>query len=251
MVSTEQREGEQVSGKKPVLVICRTAAGQMYLGVLLNRIWYSPVLAKTAEEGVLLASQTPFSFILFDGDAPKIELQPAITLLRTDPSINNAPLVLFITNDNPEMIQSLLSQGVSAILTKPLDLAIVYGVLGRLSGQSRLTPRVPLKVPVEIAEGTPEKILTGIDISEGGLYLRTLTPLPDGTSLHIKFMLPHDPEAIELDAEVVRTLRLGVQLESEPGMGLRFLSMPPDTRLRIRNFVQFTLMGDLEWKSGI
>ncbi len=240
-----------MSEKKPALVICHTAAGQMYLGVLLNRIWYSPVLAKTAEEGVLLAGQTPFSFILFDGEASELELQPSITLLRTDPSVKNAPLVLFMTNDNPETIQSLLSQGVSAILTKPLDLAIVYGVLGRLSGQSRLAPRVPLKVPVEIAEGTPEKILAGIDISEGGLYLRTLTPVPDGTSLHIKFTLPHDPEAIELDAEVVRTLRLGIQLESEPGMGLRFLGMPDDTRLRIRNFVQFTLMGDLEWKSVI
>lgn len=114
-----------------------------------------------------------------------------------------------------------------------------------------MTPRVPLKIPVEIAEGTPEKILAGIDISEGGLYLRTLTPVPDGTSLHIKFTLPHDSESIELDAEVVRTLRLGIQLESEPGMGLRFLGMPEDTRLRIRNFVQFTLMGDLEWKSVI
>jgi len=52
----------------------------MYLPVVLNRIWYSPLPAKTAEEGVLLAGQTPFSFNLFDGDASKLELQPSITL---------------------------------------------------------------------------------------------------------------------------------------------------------------------------
>jgi len=40
--------------KKQVLIICHTAASQMYLGVLMNRIWFSPVLATTADEGSAL-----------------------------------------------------------------------------------------------------------------------------------------------------------------------------------------------------
>ncbi len=32
--------------EKKVLVICRSSMGQMYLVAVLNRIWYTPVLAK-------------------------------------------------------------------------------------------------------------------------------------------------------------------------------------------------------------
>jgi uncharacterized protein (TIGR02266 family) len=240
-----------MSEKKQVLIICRTAAGQMYLGVLLNRIWYSPVLAKTPEEGLHLAQSTRFSMILFDGDFAVTDLQPAITRLRTEPSVKDVPLVVFLTNDDPAMTESLLSLGCSAILTKPLDLAMVYGILARLSGQPRTTPRIPVKFRVEIEEGTPEKALTCINLSEGGLYLRTLEPLPGGSILHIKFTLPHDTEPVEVAAEVVRTLSLGAQLEAEPGMGLHFVDIPEDTLLRIRNFVQWEMIGDLEWKSDI
>ncbi len=240
-----------MSEKKHVLIVCYTAAGQMYLGVLLNRLWYSPVLAKTPEEGIRIARATNLSLILFDADIAQGELKTSISLLRTDPAVMKIPLVVFMTEANADTSQRLLSQGCTAILTKPLDLAIVHGVLGRLSGQPRSTFRVPIKMRVEIEEGIPEKYLICINISEGGLYLRTVDPHPHGTILHVKFTLPHDSEPIKLAAEVVRSLHLGTQLETEPGMGLRFLDISDNTLNRIRNFVQWEMMGDLEWKSNI
>jgi uncharacterized protein (TIGR02266 family) len=93
--------------------------------------------------------------------------------------------------------------------------------------------------------------LTCINLSEGGVYLRTLEPLPGGTVLHITFTLPHDTVPIKVAAEVVRSLGLGAQFEAEPGMGLHFIDIPEDTLLRIRNYVQWEMLGDLEWKSNI
>ena len=240
-----------MSEKKSVLIICHTPAGQMYLGVLLNRIWYAPVLARTAEEGVRLAQKTPFTLILFDGDVSALELRPAITLLRSDPSLKDLPLVVFMTNENAAANAALLSQGCSAVLTKPLDLAIVYGVLGRLSGQPRHTPRISVKFRVEIEEGTPEKELTCVNLSESGLYLRTLKLLPEGTVIHVKFTLPRDLDLVKVAAEVVRTAPLSAQIETEPGMGLRFVDIPEKDQIRIRNFVQWEMMGDLEWTPNI
>jgi uncharacterized protein (TIGR02266 family) len=240
-----------MSEKKPVLIICHSAAGQMYLGVFLNRIWYAPVLARTPEEGILLAQQTLFSLIILDGDVSEPELRSEITLLRTNHLLKDQPLLVFIASSNASMSESLLAQGCTAILTKPLDLSMVYGLLARLSGQPRTTPRIPVKIRVEIEEGSPEKVLTCVNLSEGGVYLRTLEPLPEGSFLHIKFKLPLDSEKINLAAEVVRTFPLGTQLEVEPGMGLRFIDISENTLLRIRNFVQWEMTGDLEWKSTI
>jgi hypothetical protein len=58
-------------------------------------------------------------------------------------------------------------------------------------------------------------------------------------------------ETLELEAEVVRTAPLGVQIEAEPGMGLRFRGIPEEVQKRIRNFVQWELIGDLEWEATI
>jgi uncharacterized protein (TIGR02266 family) len=224
-----------MSDKKQVLIICRSSAGQMYLGVLLSRIWFSCVLARTPDEGIRLARKSPFSLTLFDGEVLETDFQTAITMLRSDPVLKDRPLVVFMTNDDQAKIQALLSQGCSAVLTKPLDLALMYGVLSRLCGQPRTTPRIAVKMKVEIVEGISKKALTSVNLSEGGLYLRTLEPLPEGERLRIRFTLPHDAESIELLAEVVRTLSLGTQFDVEPGMGLRFIDIPRETLLRIRN----------------
>jgi uncharacterized protein (TIGR02266 family) len=242
-----------MSNKKQVLIICRSAAGQMYLGVLMNRIWFSPVLAATPDEGLRLARKDAFSIVLFDGDVQETELYAAITLLRSDSALKELPLIVFLTDDHSGMNQKLLARGCAAVLTKPLDLAIMYGVLARLSGQPRTTTRITVKmrVHVEIAEGTPEKVLASVNMSEGGIYLRTFQPLPEGTLVHIKFTLPLDTETMELPAKVVRTLPLGTQFECEPGMGLHFLDVPENTLLKIRNFIQWEVTGDLEWNSGI
>jgi uncharacterized protein (TIGR02266 family) len=242
-----------MSEKKQVLIICHTAAGQMYLGILMNRIWFSPVLATTPDEGIRLARKESFSLILFDGDVAEPVLYTAITLLRSDPKLKELPLVVFITDDNPGINQKLLDRGCSAVLTKPLDLAIMYGVMARLSGQPRTTPRITVKmrVHVEITEGTPEKVLASVNMSESGMYLRTLQPLQEGSLIHVKFTLPHDTETMELSAEVVRALPLGTQFECEPGMGLRFVDVPENALLKIRNFIQWEVTGDLEWNSNI
>lgn len=235
--------------KKQVLVICKTAAGQMYLGVLLNRIWYSPVLAKTAEEAIRLAQKTPFSLILLDGDIPEPELRASMTALKTEHALKGLPILAFMTAEATIGNEALIAQGCSAILTKPLDLALVYGVLGRLSGQPRSTPRVPVRMLVDIEEGIPDRTLPCVNISEGGLYLRTHQPLPEASVVHLKFTLPRDTNDLVLAAEVVRTAPLGLQIETEPGMGLRFVDLSDEEKNRLRNFVQWEMIGDLEWKA--
>ncbi len=240
-----------MSEKKNVLVICHTAVGQMFLGILLNRIWYTPFIVRTAEEGIHLAQKHAFTLILFDGDVPEKEMFAALSLLRTDESVRHLPVIAFIMNARSSYTASILSMGCLAVITKPIDLAVAYKELGRLSGQPRITPRISTRFRVEIAEGSPEKVMTCINLSEGGMYLRTHEPLPEKSVLRLKFYLPHSIEKIEMTGEVVRTYPLETQLENEPGMGLRFIDVPQHIQLQIRNYVQWELTGDLEWEATI
>ena len=240
-----------MSEKLNVLVICQTAAGQMYLGVLLKRIWYKSILAKTVEEGIHYAGENPFSLIVFDTDMPDRDRDQAISLLRSEPSVKDIPLVVFLTSEKGKSSESLLARGCSAVITKPLDMSLVYSILARLSGQERQVPRVPTRIRVEIEEKTPEKYLTCINISEGGMYLRTIDALPEKGTLRLKFILPRDTAEIQTTSEVIRTESLGTRIETEPGMALRFVDISEENRSRIRNFVQWELTGDLDWKATI
>jgi uncharacterized protein (TIGR02266 family) len=238
--------------KKKVLVICRSSVGQMYLGVVLNRIWYTPVLAKTVGEGLLLARENECTMVLFDADLPDDERIAAAAAMRAAPALAEIPRVALLTTGIYTLPESLLPEGWAAIVSKPIaDIAQLYDILRRLSEEPRMTPRVPARMRVEIEELVPQRYLTAVNISEGGIYLRTHAPLSENTLLHLSFTLPFDADSIQVAGTVVRAARLSAHLETEPGMGLRFIDLAEDTRSRIRNFVQWSLIGDLEWESAL
>lgn len=240
-----------MSEKKQVLALCRSAAGLMYLGVLLNRIWYKPILAKTVEEALGHARTGSFSLIVLDGDLPDEEQDGVIKALKAEPSFKQVPLIILVADNDPAISESLISRGCSAVLIKPLDISLFYGVLARLSGQPRQAHRIPVRMRVEIEETVPDKELTCINISEGGLYLRTHMPLQERTLLHLKFILPRDTEEITAICEVVRSVPLGAEFDTEPGMGLRFADLSEKAHQQIKNFVQWETAGDLEWEATI
>ncbi len=237
-----------MSSNKMVLVICHTATGRMYLGVLLKRIWYTPLLADTVEDGIRIADHNSFKLIIVDGDSAEQDLTKTLQLLKNQPSTKNIPLVLVMTSQNAEMHKDLLATGCAAILTKPMDLSLIYGVLGKLTDEQRSAPRINTKFLVAIKEETPAKELVCTNLSEGGMYLRTPNPLDEGTLIHVKFMLPHDTRVIDLDAEVVRLVPLADHLDVEPGMGLRFLDVPDSVTSLLKNFIQWEMIGDLSWE---
>lgn len=237
-------------GKK-VLVISRTAAGQAYLATILKRIGYTPILAKTAGEETDLAREHSPVLIIFDGFQPKPDMHFVLSALRDDATVKSLPLIVVTMDDTPEEKETLISLGCSAVLSKPIDLAQAYEVLGRLTEEQRQTFRIPVRLQVEIEQGTQERFLTCTNLSEGGMYLHTPEPFPENTALHLKFTLPLGNEEIKAVTEVVRTYPLGTTPDAEPGAGLRFVEISDSARQQIRNFVQWKMIGDLEWEPDV
>ena len=238
--------------KKKILVICQSAVGQMYFGVFLNRIGYMPVFSRTASESLWLARNNVIPLILFDGSLMSDrERSAAVSLLRSEQSEKLLPLVVILSTDNGKLSDSLMYEGCTAVISKPLDVSLVYGILGRLSGEPRQSLRIPVRMRVEIEEQIPDRFLTSVNISESGIYLRTHKTVPENMVLHIAFTLPHDFDKIEVLVEVVRKVPLGVQFDAEPGIGLRFIELSEYTKTKIKNFVKWTLTNDLEWELEI
>jgi uncharacterized protein (TIGR02266 family) len=76
------------------------------------------------------------------------------------------------------------------------------------------------------------------DLSEGGTFVKTYAPLPEGATTHVRFTLEEGP-VVEARATVVWR-RLAGSPTLSPGMGLRFDHMEDGHRATLRSFLEST-----------
>ncbi len=77
------------------------------------------------------------------------------------------------------------------------------------------------------------------NVSSGGLFVRTRKPLPKGTRFLLKLQLPEISEPLQIQCEVAWS-RTGEEgpAGGDPGMGLKFLEMPPEERKMLKAYVE-------------
>jgi uncharacterized protein (TIGR02266 family) len=95
----------------------------------------------------------------------------------------------------------------------------------------RASPRVPLGVPISYRVGTTIVGAVTLDVGRGGLAIRTMTPLPKGTAVHLKFRLPGIMMEVDAAARVAWSNRA-------TGMGVQFERVSANDQRAIDKFVE-------------
>jgi len=88
------------------------------------------------------------------------------------------------------------------------------------SHEARRSPRFPLRRRVWCEADHVTLYLQSLNISAGGLFLRTATPLPAGTRARVALRI--DDTEIVADVEIVWVAPPGAAV---PGMGLKLLEI--------------------------
>lgn len=94
----------------------------------------------------------------------------------------------------------------------------------------RGSPRVVLGIPVAYRYGNTIAAALTLNISKGGLGIRTMTPLAAGTKLKARFRLPGSKHDLEAEARVAWS-------SPQAGMGLQFERLTAEDQLAIDEFV--------------
>jgi uncharacterized protein (TIGR02266 family) len=94
----------------------------------------------------------------------------------------------------------------------------------------RGSPRVVLGIPVAYRFGNTIAAALTLNISKGGLGIRTMSPLASGTKLRARFRLPGSKRDIEAESRVAWSDRLS-------GMGLQFEKVSGEDQGAIDEFV--------------
>lgn len=91
-------------------------------------------------------------------------------------------------------------------------------------------PRVVLGIPLAYRFGNTIAAALTLNISKGGLGVRTMTPLARGSRIRARFRLPGSKVDIEAEARVVWS-------DKQAGMGLQFEKVGSDDQVAIDEFV--------------
>jgi uncharacterized protein (TIGR02266 family) len=94
----------------------------------------------------------------------------------------------------------------------------------------RVSPRVSLGVPISYRAGHIIAGAVTLDVGKGGLAVRTMTPLPPGTGVQIKFRLPGTGADLEAAGRVTWSDR-------KVGMGVQFEVIEPADQATVDAFV--------------
>ncbi len=106
------------------------------------------------------------------------------------------------------------------------------------SENRRKHPRVPLQLLVQYRFDTFEDFLAeySVDLSSGGMFVRTTTPREEGSFIYLQFALRDGLRLIEGLGKVVRVNPPG-DPDRVPGMGIEFVNLDPDSQALIDEII--------------
>jgi len=108
----------------------------------------------------------------------------------------------------------------------------------RPAAQTREHPRYEVSIPVDCS--TRDAFVSNhvCNISKGGLFLRSETPLPLDTEVSLILRLPGSEQCIRATGRVIWNydMKKGTT-RIVPGTGIRFLDLPPSDRATLESFL--------------
>ncbi|NOT28610.1 MAG: response regulator [Acidobacteria bacterium] len=176
----------------------------------------------------------PIDLVVLDLRLPQAQGVSIVRALRRIDGFQ-APIVVFSgTIANADEVRELGTLGVSGYINEYTAMQhIVPALASHLfpdAENRRLSPRVAMGVSVSYRVGNMIAAAVTLNVSTGGLAVRTTSPLDKGTALKVKFRLPGGKE-IDAECTVVWTDR-------RSGMGWRFTKIDATDQAALADFVR-------------
>ena len=166
----------------------------------------------------------------------RLPQSPGVELVRALRQLDErAPLLIFSgTIASADEVRQLASLGVAGYVN---EYSAVQNILPSLAPHlfpdnfnRRGSPRVVLGIPVAYRFGNTIAAALTLNLSKGGVAIRTMSPLDQHAKVRVRFRLPGSKMDVEADSRVAWSDR-------RVGMGVQFEQVDPATQLVIDNFV--------------
>ncbi len=107
--------------------------------------------------------------------------------------------------------------------------------------EKRINPRVSTTIEIIFKEPRSFCRAYMLNVSNGGLFIKTEEPLSLDSKVIIKLKLPEDKEEMEIMGRVVWTNPKGRKNSFPKGMGIQFFEISPEYTEKIEDFINIHL----------
>jgi two-component system chemotaxis response regulator CheY len=233
---------------RTILLVDSSASILLYIAMLLKRLDYKVVTARSAEEALRMMDEALPSIILTELSLPKMGGIQFLKHVKDTARFAAVPVVILTSENDPGMKDTCMRIGCAGYVAKPVEPDVLYRMLQSVSESvPRLNIRLRASLKVIVGDGSviggTERTEYATAISEGGLYIRTLYPQPRNALTPLRFFI-NDRE-ISARAVVLYSYALGEGPFEEPGMGVKFVEISDGDRALIRGFIKEQLTRDI------
>lgn len=162
---------------------------------------------------------------------------PGVDLVRSIRKLDDGKLPILIfsgTIANADEVRELAALGVAGYVN---EYSAVQHILPSLAPHlfpdnfnRRSSPRVVLGIPIQYRFGNTIAAALTLNLSHGGIAIRTTSPLESGTKLSVRFRVPGSKRDVDASGTVLWSDR-------RVGMGIQFESIDPVGQAAIDQFV--------------
>jgi uncharacterized protein (TIGR02266 family) len=180
------------------------------------------------------ADLTQIDLIVLDLRLPH---QPGIDLVRAIRKLDDGKLPLLIfsgTIASADEVRDLAALGVAGYVN---EYSAVQHILPSLAPHlfpdnfnRRSSPRVVLGIPIQYRYGNTIAAALTLNLSRGGIAIRSTSPLENGSKIKVRFRMPGSKRDIDAEGRVAWSDR-------RVGMGIQFEQVDPANQSIIDNFV--------------
>jgi CheY-like chemotaxis protein/Tfp pilus assembly protein PilZ len=231
---------------KHILIVDSSQSFTKYVEVVLMRLEYSSMTARSARDGLQILKGRVPDLIITEAVLPEMNGLEFCRRIKSRPRTRRIP-VLVVTvdsrfNERIEHGEDLFNE----FLTKPVSVRDLYDALQRQlpyhSGRKKL--RAPIAARVICKDGTHYRSYITLSVGEGGMFVETDQPREKDETIEPQLLLPGLVDPLPLKGKVVYSVK--EEREKHPqGMGIKFFDMDEETKNILSNYVESYLMDGL------
>ena len=231
---------------KNVFVVDNDRERNLKLATLIKRFGYNVFVATESHHFTRIVEGMLPHLVMLNLNMPPVEGKSCLEWIRGKGGLSLIKIISMADKGDTDKIEESLTKGANAGIVRPASPTDIFKVMeDNLEATSRQVPRlnVIFKAKVVAESGKIDSFVT--NMSEGGVFIRTMKPFPVNTKVKVSLDLP-SAKPVVVDGEVSNQIRYSSEKFNEPGMGIRFVNMIEGMRPALKRFVEEQLAGDLD-----
>jgi len=246
-------QGTQLADKKKrfLVLVDGNPRDLLSIGILLQKLDYNIYTSNSAEEAIQVSSVIVPALIITELTLPGMNGIDFLKHIKKDPRTRSIPVIILTDMNKPKIEDLCRREGCAAYFVKPFEPDTLYRAIQNATEPvPRQYIRLKTCMTMVIGEGIDKETVSSeciTALSENGMYISTLNPLPVGTTVPVSITVEN--QNLRLEGIVLYSYTAGHGPLKQPGMGVKFINISSDMQNLLRTYITKQLMEDFPPRS--